>query len=361
MYTVNMKSFSLIAVTILLVGGAVFAVAIWLDRGNAVPYTEIDLSRNALINPPQTPIANTPIALSAARVISPFLMPDGVSVRYYLPDTGQIYEITPSAPKNQTLVAKLKPGAMKIVWSRDGSIAIASYTDGLIRYDLAKNTSAPVNEKIFDPVFSPYSDDIAYVYFDEDTGEGNISVADGAFSAYKNLMKTRLQNWRIQWISKTMLAMSAISPENQLHNLFTLDTETKKLTPVLENQKEFKALWSPDGNTLLFSRVKSKATQLLWMRSGDAAAQIIPLETPASRCAWARPNDQQVGRASVTVIYCASESKLVRIRIGDTADPIQVASITDAEDILISPDQRTAIYRNYRDGRIYAIHLTKIP
>ena len=231
-----MKNFFIILFVILIIGGATFGIAVWVDHSGSTA-NEIDLSRNALIHRPASP---TPTPASPA----------------------------PSPPSTQ----KIK-----------------------------------LPNNVLSPAFSPYSNDVAYVYFDDETGQGNISVADSNFQSYKNLLKTRIKGWRIQWVNAHTLSLVATADSNNLDSLFLLDTKTSELTPVIQDKKDLRPLWSPDGTILLFSHRKGPLTELVWVKRADSTAGILPLEAPAFQCAW----------TAATTVSCTLDGKIYTFPLAD--------------------------------------------
>lgn len=356
-----MKRALLTFVIVCVVGVAVFGLAVAWDHTRVASTDEVDLSRNALIHPvasvgalpgyspsPTPTQTSETIALSNQEALAPFLMPDGISVRYYIPATGQIKEVSLADPSHKKTVASIKPRAQGIIWNSRGSACIAVFANTMMRYDLEQGTSATLPASIRNPVFAKDSSRVAYLYFDTNSGEGAISVADEHFEGYSNIMKTRLSNWNTQWINPSTLSLIGTSASGHLDTLFQLNTNSKQLDPVIENQKDLAALWSPDGSTVLFSRTLDGSTQLLWLKAGTVSAHIISLPVPASRCTW----------ASSSIAYCSANRRIMQLHIsGEVLDLTQVGS-ADVRTGIVTPDQRTLVYQNSQDGGIYALPLT---
>ena len=107
-------------------------------------------------------------------------------------------------------MAKIQPGARQISWASNKTL-VATYSNGSIFYDLGSNSSKKLDSKIKNPVLSRAGDKLAYNYFDAETGEGNISIADPLVESFKAILPTRFENWQIGWVNNNVLSLITTS------------------------------------------------------------------------------------------------------------------------------------------------------
>src|SRR3989344_4588657 len=221
--------------------------------------TPDELADNSLVNRFEEPVEHSafagdrPVKLTTDEASFAVIAP-GTNLRYYHARSVDIKEIDLVKPGTATVVATIKPNALNIVWSSDGNQIIAQYATGYTSADLKTKTTKSIAKNIFFPAFSQNADNVAYVYFNDTTGEGNISIADAQFKNFKNLLKTRLKEWKLQWTDQRNLSLIADVASTKSNTLFVLDTDKGSFLQLLENQKDLQINWSPDGVTLLFSR-----------------------------------------------------------------------------------------------------------
>ena len=177
---------------------------------------------------------NRPVKLTGEEANFAFLMPDKTELRYYHARTGEIKKIDLVKRGSATVVATIKPRALSMTWAPDGSELIAEYSDQYLYANLSTGASKALGKNIFNPAFSKTSHDVAYVYFNDATGEGNISIADSQFKNYKNILKTRLKNWELQWNTERRLSLIATVAATKLESFFVLDTEKIGLIQLLD-------------------------------------------------------------------------------------------------------------------------------
>ena len=332
-----------------------FGISIWISKKKNS--ADVAVPR---FNEPTEYRANTKGSqkISTQEASFPFLVAAKNEVRYYSPRSGEIKAINVLKPTSATLVATIKPSATAVTWSPDGNEVIATYSTGKISTNLTGGTSTTLAKTIHNPQFSKISGDVAYVYFNDTSGEGNISVADSKFKAFKNILKTRLKNWEIQWNSERRLSLIATSPITSLQTLFTLDTKDQSLKNLIENQRDLKVLWSPDGTKVLLSRWTRQGTKLFLLDPKSNAQQDLKLTGRADKCAWASDSAK---------LYCAIAEKgddsFVKINTSDLEtekiyDAVE-SGFVDARNMIYSAATQSLIFKNFKDGRLYTISLQK--
>jgi hypothetical protein len=301
-------------------------------------------------------------ALSRDRAVFSALSASGKEIFYYNPESGEVRSVsTQNMAGGSTLVARIQPGARQISWATNKTL-VATYSSDSIFYDLNSNFSKKLDNKIKNPALSRAGDKLAYNYFDPGTGEGNISIADPAAEAFKTLMPTRLENWRIGWVSNNILSLAARpAPGNSISSLFTLDIETKSLRNVLDFKNNLEVVWSPSGRKIIYSYGNGPAQEssLYFMDLASRKEIELGVSLGASKCAWSI-DDKTVycaGRDSFLTID-TSAAQPVAENITTLSKEAQSGSAT-ATDLLLTSSEDYLVFRNSQNGKLYGLSLNK--
>lgn len=349
-----MKSFLKFAGIVLVVAVAAFGVSLWVSHRNSATPTELPRFEA----PQEHNISKTgPQKISADEASFPFLVAATGEIRYYHARSGDIrtVKLPSGAP---TTVATIKPFATGITWSPDGNELIADYAIGRTYVNLKTGVSKKLDAKIVNPVFATATSDVAYVYFNDATGEGNISIADSQFKNFKNILKTRLKQWGLQWTTERRLSLVATSPITNLETLFLLDTQTKELTSLIDQQSDLDTRWSPDGKKLAYSRRTRQAKAKLFLMDADSTTeQPLDLAVAASRCAWSSDS---------AALFCANtDGSLVKL---SAANPSQAPekllsademNFVDAQEMIYVNALQALVFKNLKDGRLYFVTIAQ--
>ena len=258
-----MAKYVTIFLAVLLVGVATFlGVYVFLDRATLPTKDTTAAIGDSIINRFNEPESFTE---SSSRFLSdgfnkispegsfPVLMPNRDEVRYYNAQTGEIRSrsLTDLAPAKT--LATIKPGAHFISWAADGNEFIAQYQKENTYYNIETQAQKKYPDLIRNPVFSPFDREIAYVYFDAKSGEGNISIADPLITSHKELLKTRTSEWKLTWIERRMLSLISPMTSSGPRTIGVLHTDTKQLDRITDVFGIIETRWSPDANFLMYS------------------------------------------------------------------------------------------------------------
>ncbi len=301
-------------------------------------------------------------ALSRDRAAFPALSADGKEILYYNPDSGEIRSVaTKNMAGGSVLVAKIQPGARQISWASNKTL-VATYSNNSIFYDLNSNSSKKLDNKIKKPVLSRVGDKLAYNYFDAETGEGNISIADPLAESFKVVLPTRFENWQIGWVNNDVLSLVKHSTlENPASSLFTLDIGTKSLRNILDSKNNLEVVWSPGGQKIIYSYSTNPAQEsgLYFIDLADREEVGLNTALDASRCTWSIDNK---------TIYCAGKDSFVTIDTS-TAQPAAedistlpkeiLSSAATATNLLLTSSEDYLIFRNSQNGKLYGLSLNK--
>ena len=298
------------------------------------------------------------IKLTTEEASFPHVNSNQQEVRYYHSRTGQVKSVSLGTKQNVTLVATLKPRASDLTWSPDGTEVIASYGSELIYTNLADGTFAKLDPNITRPVFGKSSNSVAYLYFNKKTEEGNISVADSKFTTFKNLLKTRLSGWEIQWTNERKLSLLAITPAMRLTSLYLMDVTQEGLEVLIDSKSDVEINWSPNGQKLLYSRKAQNGIELFVLDLPTRAEKRLNIISVASKCGWAPDS---------ATLYCAvpekgSEDSIIKISVTGTQEklfaPADIGYV-NAHDITYLTAENSLLFKNFKDGRLYMLSLAK--
>lgn len=368
-----MKKILKFALLIIIVAGASFGVSLWWSqRGQSVVINRFsDANANTANSLTQvTTSAQGSVKLTNDDASFPFFIPNRGEVRYYVSRTGEIKSLDlRKLSAKAKVVATIKPRAIALTWSPDGTQVIATYGSDHIAINLTSGISRTLDRKISAPEFSRNSDQVAYAYFDPETAAGSIAIADTQFKDFKNILKTRLKNWELQWNNERRLSLIATTATTKLNTLFLLDIDHGALETLLDSKINLEANWAPNGNTLLYSRQTRRGLELSLFSVATRHDTQLNFPGTASKCAWT-PDSQ--------TLYCAVPGKPMQLDDLNSSDDTFVkidvthpekspetfftaadASFVDAREMLYAPVQQALIFRNFKDGRLYMLSLAK--
>lgn len=352
-----MKKFLKFLLLLLIVAAISFGISIWWSKRQAGENPEL-LSRFDG-NPVEYYQAGPRLQkLTAEEAYFPFLDETRQEVRYYQARTGDIKSVKLQQASPVQKIATIKPRATGLAWSRTGEELLAQYGSGGMYYHLGTGASKPLDAKIFNPVFSTTSDEVAYLYYDQKTSDGNISVADSKLENFKEVLKTRLKEWEILWNRDRRLSLIASPAPGKRKSLFILEQDTKKLTKLINSQDNLQIAWSPDGKQLLYSRGSTKP-ELFAMEIVSAQTRKLNLKTMASKCAW---------KSDSITLYCAvpesSDDAFYSFNVTKSDPPLLLASaadsnFSDAREMLYINALPGLVFKNFKDGRLYMLSIAR--
>ncbi|MEK7506897.1 MAG: hypothetical protein AAB566_02495 [Patescibacteria group bacterium] len=275
------------------------------------------------------------------------LAPTGREISYYLPKTGQIRSvaIAPAGGQAET-IAQLKPNLKKIFWSSNGKELIADDGASLIHYNLPDGKSRVLNGKIRNPVFAPGESKIAYLFFDDTEGGGQIRVGSPTGEIFKNILSTRLDNWQITWVNDQILGLTANG------SFFILDINSGALQKILADKTNLEILLSPDGRKLVFSSGAAPGAIFNFSDLAAGAETKVAENYRANNCIWSVDNKNLYCLAGKTLSVIDTGAALPALKTIYT-DPTLVEAVeprlNGAEDYLV--------FRDSWLGRIFGLHL----
>lgn len=158
-----------------------------------------------------------PVRLSKSEVNFFDIARSGDKVIFYEENDSIVYEASLDGKTKKEFVRI--PGVREMIFSPDHSQIIAAISESgkseKYHFNLFENKRTALDSKIKTFAFSPNGSRIAYHLYDDDSGEGNISVArpDGSDSAV--IFKTRIKDLELAWPEENMIIFSdfAVKPD----------------------------------------------------------------------------------------------------------------------------------------------------
>lgn len=315
----------LIALIVILVGLATFLGGYLIaQKENSPQSANISILDKFSSSNTKNQTRNEPklLRLSAVKAIDPYISEDGKKILYLEKGSGKTFA-TDFSGQNSTLIETEK--------------------------------TSPLNPNISGVILSKDKRKIAYLYFEKNAGEGQISIANPDGSVFKNILPTRANKLKIDWVSDSRL--SFYNPDGDDHSLFLLHIESKQLEKILDSRSGLKTSWSPDGSKLIYSHRPSAEVEsehverlsLLDLKTKETL--IIDIPAKADQCVWS---------LSSIFAYCGND-KLYQLDVNKKEFGL-VFQPSPAEQMrikkpLLSPAENFLFFVNELDGYLYRISL----
>jgi len=367
------RTLIIIASLVILLGGG-FLVYYYFFRGEAPsPQTQTTI-----------PSTGQPTSDSRIKAISqePALgvTVDGQKIKYYLESSGNVLESDPDGSNPILISSVVLPDLLRVSWSLSRNKVIAVFDqDGKEKkysYDYLTKVSTPLNDNIGWTTWSPEGDRIAYQYYNSQTGENKISLANSDGSNWTTVLETKMKNLIVEWPKSDRISIRT-RPSGLAQSIVqTIDPATGKLEEIIGQTYGLSALWSPLGNKLLFSETdkQGKNLKLKTLDLGDGATKEVNLVTLPEKCVWSQDNrtifcavPKDIPSSSVlpddfykkTVSF---SDEFYRVNL-DSGVKTQILKTTkqeatiNAEQLLLTPQEDYLIFINQKDGQLYSLKL----
>ena len=361
----NKKTEGFLKVSIVaLVAMAAFLVNyLWGEGGNI--FQQADLLDNSLISRfDDSENAETKSALlkltklNSEEAAYAVFSPDEDRVFYYVPFTGELRSVALDGSSPARTIATVEKSAEKVSWSRNMKEVFIT-KDGVTRYiDLTSGISKMFDGNIISPAFSHYDDNrTAYLYFDRNTGLGNISIGDSKLESYKNIMPTRSNDWRIDWLDKDKLLLTKPYPSILgTLGVYSLDIESGKLEPIIDFRENLEFKISPTLMRVVYSHTRKdkKYVYLADLNSGNR--KMLETNIDVSSCVWSNKAlilycVDNTGEGSVFYKLDTEVAKMAPQEIFKSNDKI------DASGLMLSSGEDRIIFKDLNNNRLYSLQL----
>ncbi len=326
-------------------------------------------------------LSKTIAAITSEEILAPKLVEDKNVIRYYLKNSGQVYEIDLAGFKTNPFSENKVSNFIFAVWSPNGNKTITKHSvfneTKFVYNDHLKKESATLKNNI-DYVVWQNDNKIVYKYFNPETKERSINISNPDGSDWKKLV-----NLSFKKIDIAPIPQSGLISFWNIPDAYT-ETRLSTVSPIGEEEKNIfqdkygaDYLWSPDGNWLLVSHSNQEGgnkIQLAILDSQGKNYKNIGLPTLVSKCAWSK-NSQTVfcalpGDLPQNVVMPNDYQKKmfqtkdtfwkVNIKTGEKERIINLEEINqefDAQDLFLNQDESQLFFVNRRDGLLYRLSL----
>ncbi len=317
--------------------------------------------------------------ISQESVLGPVI--DNQKVKYYSANNGYIFESDFDGAQLARISSNALPGLLDALWSPSKNKVITLFEkDNLLKkylYDYQTQKSILLDQNIRDLTWSPTKDRIAYQYYNSQTEDNNISIANPDGSQWTNLIQTRMKNLIIKWPVEEKLSLMTRPSGLAQSVLYTLDLIDNDFKKVIDQTYGLTVLWSPLGDKILFSETDYQGKNLK-LKIADLTKQTIAqlnFTTLPEKCVWSQDNrtlfcaiPQNIPNSAVLPddYYKGSVSfsdEFWRISL-DTERAVQISesqnektSVYDAIQLLLSPQEDYLLFINQKDGWLYSLKL----
>lgn len=317
-------------------------------------------------------------AISSEPILAPVV--DGQKIRYYLAESGNVFESNFDGSDLERISSNILQGLKYILWSSDKNKVIGIFEkDGEIKkyfYDYQTKKSVLLNQNIQWLTWSPDSRQIAYQYYNPQTEDNFISLANPDGLEWQNIFKTRMKDLIIEWPTQNRVSVRTRPSGLAQSELYILNPSTSAFQKVLGGIYGLSALWSPAGEKILFSQTNNDGRNLKLKTAGQNGQILKELDilTLPEKCVWGQderfifcaaprtlpsqvvlPDDYYKGAFSTIddfyKINTETNQKTLLI------EPEQTEGDYDAIQLLLSAQEDYLFFVNKKDGLLYSLKL----
>ncbi len=265
---------------------------------------------------PVSPVASGGVTqtttLTTGPIFSPTIMANG-DITYYDPNDGHFYTIDDDG--NVVLLSQAQfPVVEEVTFASDASAAVIEFPDGSnVVYDFttASQTTLPSHWEDFS--FSSDGNSLATKSVGADPSNRSLVITstDGTNAQVIANLGGNEDAVSVNWSpNNQIVGFSATGPAGSAfgqNEIYLIGQDGEAAGVLIVNGNNFKGLWSPDGNNLLYSVADAgdEYRASLWYgdsegdRNGDTRLR-LSLKTTVDKCVF----------ASNTLAYCAVPSEM---------------------------------------------------
>lgn len=283
--------------------------------------------------------------------------------------------------KNLQSVSKTKLSGLKNVsWSPDRTKVLTTLnseqSDSFYMYDTVSDKAVKLKEGLDTVVWDNMSSKIFYKYYDKETNERTLNVANPDGSEWQKLTDLSFRNVSIAQIPMTSVISFWNFPNSNEETLLqTINISGGQPKTIFTGKYGADYLWSPDGAIALVSHVdKEIGTLMLGTVDLEGTYFDLGIPTLASKCVWSKNGK--------TVYYALAgslpEDALVpedylngKINSKDTfwkldlttgkkeriIEPEEINAQFDASNLFVSSEEDYLYFENRLDKKLYRIEL----
>ena len=320
-------------------------------------------------------------AISDEAVLSPVIDLKNSIIKYYSRANGKTYQIGLDGASKKTISEKELPGLLDVSWSPDQTKVISRFASGsgfrFFLYDYNEDKGFQLKNNL-DAVVWQNNNKILYKYFNPDTGERSLNIADPDGTNWSKIADLEYKNVSIAPIPRTALISFWNSPDAALETkLETISILGGSKTSVFKNDFGVDYLWNGNGSYILLSHADQKNgsnIQLAITNDKGGEFKNLGIATFVSKAAWSKdnktvfyalpsslpgnstlPNDYISGKIitddSFWKTNVVTGEKIKLLDAGKSETKI------DARGLFLNADESMLFFVNKIDGKLYRIDL----
>ena len=318
-------------------------------------------------------------AISQEPVLDPII--DNQKVKYYSKNNGYVFESSFNGSEQTRLSSNILLDLLKVLWSPNKDKVIAIFEkDGLLGkylYDYDTGVSTSLDRNIRWLAWSPIEDKVVYQYYNPQTEDNNISLANPDGSQWTNILTTRMKNLIVEWPNSEQITIRTKPSGLAQSVVYTIDLATGDFQKIISETYGLTVLWSPLGDKLLFSETDNQGKNLK-LKIADLAkstVQELDFVTLPEKCVWSQDNRTVFCAVPKTIsnlatlpddyykrlVSLADDFWVINLDIGEKNQiyiPINEEEMSyDVQQLLLSPLEDYLLFINKRDGHLYSLEL----
>ncbi len=317
--------------------------------------------------------------VSQEAVLGPTI--DNQKVKYYLASNGNVFKSNFDGSQLTQVSSNLLTGLLKVLWSPDKDKVIAVFDDeGQTKkyfYDYDTQIATLLNEKIRWLVWSPVENRIAYQYYDEQTEDNNISIANPDGSNWINVFSTRMKDLIVEWPNSSQLAVRTKPSGLAQSAVYMINLSNGNFQKIINDRYGLTVLWSPLGNKLLLSETdqQGKNMKLKIADLAESTIEELNFVTLPEKCTWSQDNrtvfcavPKTISKLAVLpddyykgVISFTDDFWQINLDTGEARQIFEAGDTEtngyDAQELFLSPLEDYLLFVNQKDGLLYSLEL----
>jgi len=303
------------------------------------------------------------------------------TIKYYTFPKGHVIESRFDGSAQTIKSSADLPDLAQIIWSPDNQKVIAYFGPAanpskIIAYNYLTKQASPLNQNIKSIAWAPNSQKIVYHFQTPDAKTNNVSVADANGTNWHALLETRLEDFSLTWPGAQKIYLQTKTSGLSAGAIYSLDASNGDLKNLLSNLNGLAALWSPDGQKMLYQTTdaQGKNLKVFLADANGANTQALNLATLIAKCAWS-PDSKKIFCAvpqSISEFATLPDDYLAgRVTFKDDFFAIDVATAKetkiaqsdaeqsfDAAELLVANGNGYLFFINHFDNLVYGMSLT---
>lgn len=324
-------------------------------------------------------------AVSEKNVTSPVLSNDNKKLMYHSLLDGSVFSYDLETGAEKLALKRNIDGLLDAIWSPNSKKEILRIKNGekvsFRFYDYESGNSVDMKDGVDNIYWINLGNKIVYKYFNAETAERSINIADPDGGNWKKIGTTPYRNISIALVPGTALVSIWNYPNAyEETSLKTINTISEDVKDIFSGAFGVDYLWSPDGKRVLMSSTEVKGGSKVFlhiMGSNGGDLQDLKIPTLVSKCVWTRdnntlyyaipgalgenavmPNDYQEGKFKTKdTFWKADLSTGKKERIIELDKLEKAGGNFDAYSLLLSPEEDTLFFINRIDQKLYGISL----